>query len=125
MITIEEKDSDTIQLNLQGDVTADDYKNIRPALENIFKKTGPKKFLFNMKSDVKFTLGAMIQDIKFDPQHFKFIGTTAVVSTKGMAGIVTKMADVFYPVKMEQFEDVPSAYHWLKKHQVGTPGNPA
>ncbi len=114
MINIEEKDSETIQLNLEGEVTSDDYKKIRPQLEALFAKDGRKKFLFNMKKVKDFTLGAIYQDIKFDLLHFKYIGTTAVVSTKEFAETMTQAADSLYPVKIERFDDVMTAFNWLK-----------
>ncbi len=118
MITVEEKDSETVQLNLVGEITGEDYKKIRPKLEKLFSITGRKKFLFNMNQASSFTLGAVLQDIKFDLQHFKFIGTTAVVSTKKMAERLTKIVDAIYPVKIERFDDVGSAFQWLKNQKA-------
>src|SRR4051812_43430027 len=100
MISVQEKDSETIQLNLEGTVTGEDYKNIRPQLERMFEAGGRKKFLFNCNDLKTFTVGGILQDIKFDLQHFKFIGTTAVVSPKKIAETITTIADKMYPVKI-------------------------
>lgn len=118
MINIEEKDSKTVQLNLEGEITGEDYKKIRPELEAVFKKKGRQKFIFNMNKATKFTLGAVLQDIKFDLQHLKFIGTTAVVSTKPMAETLTELVDKVYPVKIERFDDVSSASQWLQNQEA-------
>jgi len=114
MINVEKKDSTTIQLNLEGEITGEDYKKIKHELEAVFKKNGRQKFIFNMNQATKFTLGAVLQDIKFDLQHLKFIGTTAVVSTKPMAETFTDIVDSIYPVKIERFDDVSSASQWLR-----------
>ena len=113
MINLEEKDAQTVQLNLVGEITGEDYKAIRPRLEALFKQGGRKKFLFNMDPATSFSMDALYQNVKFDLQHFKYVGTTAVVSNKTMAETITKMVDTVYPVKVERFDDVASAYQWL------------
>ena len=114
MIEVSLKDEKTIELGMSGDVVAEDYETIRPELERIFSRSGKMKFLINTEKVKHFTLGATYQDIKFDLQHFKYIGTTAIVGTQRFSDVLTKVADKFYPEKIEHFETTADAMSWLK-----------
>jgi len=118
MIDVQIKDQTIVELDLSGEVTGKDYESIRPELEKVFIKNGRQKFLFDMTAVDKFTPMAIFQDLKFDIQHLKFIGTTAVVSTKAMAETMTKIVDMLYPVKIEHFEDKKSALNWLESQEA-------
>ena len=114
MINVIMKNEDTIELDLEGEVTAQDYKDIRPKLEQIFSRVGKAKFLIDLNRVKNFTLGAVYQDIKFDLQHFKNIGTTAVVGSRKTYEMLTKLIDKTYPEKVEHFDNQMDAMNWLQ-----------
>ncbi len=114
MINVKMQSEDTIELDMIGEVTGDDYKKVKPQLEAIFKKVGKAKFLIDLNQLKKFDLSAIYQDIKFDLQHLKNIGTTAIVGTKKTYEALSSVIDKFYPEKIKHFEDQVEALHWLR-----------
>lgn len=113
MINVIVKDAKTIQLDMVGEITAQDYKSIRPKLEKIFAERGKMKFLIHLDKAKDFSVGALYEDVKFDLQHLKEIGTTAIVAQKKLWQKITKVIDKVYPEKVEYFEDDSAARNWL------------
>jgi translation initiation factor IF-3 len=116
MISCQLKDENTVELNMQGEITADDYKKIQPQLKEYFENHGKMKFLIVLDRVKSFTLGAIFQDIKTDLQNFKNIGTTAVVGDRKSQEVITKVADKLYPEKIKYFDDsdFQGANQWLQ-----------
>lgn len=115
MISCSLKDENTVELDMQGEVTAEDYKQIAPQLKKYFTERGKMKFLIVLDRVKSFTLGAVFQDIKIDIQNFKNMGTTAVVGDRKSQEIITKVADKLYPEKIRYFDDsnMKGANEWL------------
>lgn len=116
MIACQLKDENTVELDMQGEVTAEDYKKIGPQLRKYFSEKGKMKFLIVVDRVKSFSLGAVFQDIKFDLQNFKNIGATAIVGDKKSQEILTKIIDVIYPEKVHYFDDsnMKEANDWLQ-----------
>lgn len=116
MIACRLEDENTVELDMQGEVTADDYKRIMPELKNYFNQKGKMKFLIVVDRVRSFSLGAVFQDIKFDLMNFKNIGATAIVGDKKSQEIMAKAVDKVYPEKVEFFEDtnMKGAREWLQ-----------
>ncbi len=118
MIQVELKDKNTVELNMKGEVTAGDYQRIKPKLEKLFKEHGKMKFLIILDDLKKFTLGAAYEDIKFDLQNLKDVGTTAIVGNKTNQALLTKFINVIFPEKVEFFEskNLKGALKWLSHY---------
>ena len=114
MIDYKLKDASTVELDMQGEITADDYKTIKPKLEQLFQERGRMKFLINVEKVKNFTLGAIYQDIKLDMQNLKYVGDTAIVGNKKAQEYLTKFIDMIFPAKVEFFEGNTEAAAWLK-----------
>jgi hypothetical protein len=115
MIACQLKDENTVELDMQGEVTADDYKKIVPQLQKYFTERGKMKFLIVIDRVRSFSLGAVFQDIKLDLQNLKNIGPTAIVGDKKSQEVLTKVIDVIFPEKVEFFQDnnIHGAQEWL------------
>ena len=116
MIACRLDDENTVELNMQGEVTADDYKRIMPQLKTFFEQKGKMKFLIVVDRVKSFSLGAVLQDIKLDLQNLKNIGATAIVGDKKSQEVMTKAIDKIFPEKVEFFEDsdMKGAREWLQ-----------
>jgi hypothetical protein len=117
MIACQLNDENTVELDMQGEVTADDYKKIMPQLKKYFNERGKMKFLIVVDRVKSFSLGAVFQDIKLDIMNLKNIGPTAIVGDKKSQEIMTKTIDKIFPEKVEFFEesDLRGAKEWLQK----------
>ncbi len=113
MINVTVQDPKTIQLEMVGDITAKDYRDIKPKLEKIFAENGKMKFLIHLDQAGKFSLGAIYEDVKFDFLNLKHIGATAIVAHKKLVENLTNVIDKLYPEKVEYFEDDSAARNWL------------
>lgn len=118
MIALKLKCANTVELEMKGKVTAADYKLMRPKLEKIFKEKGRMKFLINLDSLKSFSLGATYEDIKFDIQNLKDVGTTAIVGNKKAQETVTNLIDLIFPAKVKFFDSKrqAEALTWLQNY---------
>lgn len=114
MIDVKMQSENTVELDMIGEVTGEDYKEIRPRLESIFEKNGKTKFLIDLNRLKNFSMGAIYQDIKFDLQHLKYIGTTAIVGNKKTYEALSTLIDKFYPEKIKHFDNQSDAINWLQ-----------
>lgn len=115
MINLMHKD-DVIEMDMTGEITAQDYKNIRPQMEAILAREGKSKFLFDMTGVSHFTAGAIWEDIKADLANIKYIGTTAIVANKKIYEYLTKFVNAVYPEKIKHFEDRLAAEEWVAQN---------
>lgn len=118
MISCKKIDDKTVELDFTGDITGDDYKVVKPKIESIMMEEGKLKFLMDLTQAKSFSAGSMIEDIKFDLQHFKFIGATAVVASKKTYEMLVKAINLIYPEKVYHFEDESKALSWLQAQDV-------
>lgn len=116
MISCSLKDENTVELDMQGKVTADDYKKIEPQLKKYLTERGKMKFLIVVDRVRSFTLSALFEDIKFDLQNLKNIGATAIVGDRKSQEIMTSMINAIFPDKVKYFDDteLPAANRWLQ-----------
>lgn len=116
MVSLNMRGKDIVEVDMAGEVTAEDYKQLKPKLEAIFSGREKKKFLFDLREVQGFTAGAMWEDVKMDIKHIKDIGTTAIVSNKLTYELLVKSFDKFYPAKLKHFETNDAALSWLGTH---------
>ena len=116
MINFKQIDSKTVGLDFSGEITGEDYKSVKPQIEKVMAGSGTVKFLMDMTRVKNFTLDGILQDIKFDIQHFKNIGDTAVVAPKKTFELMTKTINMIYPgAKVYHFDETNSAMNWLNR----------
>lgn len=114
MISCKLKNQTTVELDMNGDVTANDYRTVEPQLLKYFSDKGRMKFLIVLKGLKTFSLGAAYEDIKFDLQNLKNVGTTAIVGDKKTQELLSKFIDKVFPAKVKYFEETSDAMNWLK-----------
>ena len=115
MIYFKQIDKKIVELDFSGEITGEDYKSVKPQIEKVMADTGTVKFLMDMTNVKGFKLDAVYQDIKFDVEHFKNIGDTAVVAPKKTYEYMTKAINTIYPgAKIFHFDEANSALSWLK-----------
>ncbi len=114
MINCNLKDEKIIELDMQGDISADDYKKIEPQLVQLFSERGKMKFLIQLDRLKSFGPGAVYEDIKFDLQNLKNIGPTAIVGDKKSQALLTKFIDKIFPERVKFFEATGEAIQWLR-----------
>jgi hypothetical protein len=114
MITFKKIDTKIIGLDFSGEITGQDYLSVKPQIEKVMATEGRVKFLMDMTQLKNFTMSGIYQDVKFDVEHFKNVGDTAVVASKKTFEIMTKAVNMIYPgAKVYHFDDVKSAMNWL------------
>lgn len=107
-------DEKTVEMDLVGEVTAQDYKKIEPDLKSYFTSRGKMKFLIDLNRLKSFSLGAAYEDIKFDLQNLRNIGATAIVGNKKTQETLADVIDKIFPEKVKYFENTSEAMKWLK-----------
>lgn len=119
MIILKKLDTRIVGLDFSGEITGDDYKSVKPRIEEVMREKGEVKFLMDMTQAKGFSLSAVYQDIKFDVEHYKNIGDTAVISDKKTYEMMVKGINMIYPgAKVYHFEDAGSALQWLRQSQA-------
>lgn len=118
MISFKKVEPRIIELDFSGEITGEDYKEVKPKIESAMNEEGKLKFLMDLSQAKSFTAGSMYEDIKFDLQHFKNIGSTAVIASKKTYEMMTKALNLVYPEKVYHFEDQATALSWLKAQAV-------
>lgn len=118
MLSYKMQDEQTIELDMIGEVTAQDYQAIKPQLEGLMREKGKIKFLINLKELKSFGPGAIWEDIKFDLQNLKNVGTTAILGDKKTQSLMTRFIDMIFPERVRYFEinDRQGALNWLGQH---------
>jgi hypothetical protein len=78
----------TLEIQLTGKLTNEDYEQLVPAVERLVKEHGRIRILVEMRDFHGWTAGALWQDLKFDAKHFRDIERVAMVGeTKWQHGM--------------------------------------
>ncbi|MES2526376.1 MAG: STAS/SEC14 domain-containing protein [Bdellovibrionota bacterium] len=114
MIQFKQVAPEIVELDFSGEITGEDYKSVKPDIEKVMAAKGKVKFLMDLTQAKGFNLGAVYQDIKFDIEHFKNIGATAVIASKKTYEYMVKSINMIYPEKVYHFEEAGAGLSWLK-----------
>ena len=117
MITCKLNDENTVELDMEGEVTATDYESIMPQIKQYFEKHGRMKFLIILNEIQSFSLGAVLKDISFDFKNLKNIGTTAIVGDQKSQNILASMINTFFPAEVKFFKNSGEAINWLESYR--------
>jgi hypothetical protein len=108
-----------VAVNVSGEVTGEDYKNVLiPAVEDKIKKYGKVRILYHMDKKIEwFTPNAMLEDAKVGLQHLTAFEKVAVVSdVDWMNAAVEILKFVFpYPVRTYKNGELPEAKAWISE----------
>ena len=116
MITYSRLKPNIAHLSMSGEITADDYKQVRPKLEQAMNEVGVLNFLIEVMDVEKFTMGAALQDLKFDFTHWSHVGKTAIIGNKQTHERMANALDILLmskDVKYFEEENESSAKEWL------------
>ena len=118
MINVKLQNGRTVELDMMGDVTADDYQAIIPELKSLISQNGKLKFLIVLNKLKSFSLGAAYEDIKFDLQNLRNVGTTAIVGDRKSQEMLAHFINKIFPEDVKYFEitNKKGAINWLKKY---------
>jgi hypothetical protein len=113
----ETDEGEVLTIKAVGKLSKEDYEAFVPKVEQLIKRFGKIRILFEMKDFHGWDASALWQDIKFDIKHFKDIERLALVGDrkweKGM-GIFCKP---FTTAKVKYFDskEADKAQVWIKE----------
>lgn len=108
-------DGKTLEVQLSGKLTSEDYQHFVPAVDALIKKAGKIKFLVVMHDFHGWDVGALWQDIKFDASHFSKIEKIAMVGETTWEKWMAVICKPFTTSSIKYFEagQVEAARKWL------------
>ncbi|MBU9711212.1 STAS/SEC14 domain-containing protein [Evansella tamaricis] len=106
---------DVIEVEVNGKITAQEIKEFEDYFQ-MKKADNEKVKLLLVIRDVRYSLQGVLEDLKFDMNHWRSFKKIAVVSEKKWIEIGMKMADYLPGVKVEHFhmEEQEKAKAWLE-----------
>ncbi len=104
-----------IEMEVEGEVTAEDYEVLEEAIKDKLKETDQVNILCRVKELSKITAQAILEDFKLGVKHYKNIGKIAVVSSEDWTEWITKLSAIL-PVESKHFdtEEIDEAWSWVK-----------
>jgi len=108
-------DGKTLEVQLSGKLTSEDYQHFVPAVDALIQKAGKIKFLVVMHDFHGWDVGALWQDIKFDASHFSKIEKIAMVGETIWEQWMAVICKPFTTSSIKYFEagQVEAARQWL------------
>ena len=108
-----------VAVNVSGEVTGDDYKNVLiPAVEEKIKKYGKVRILYHMDKELEwFTLNAMLEDAKVGILNITDFEKIAVVSDVDWMNVAVEIFKfiVPFPVRTYKKEELLEAETWISE----------
>lgn len=116
MIQCHIEGNNTVELTMTEDVTAADYKKVKPIIEGHMATHGRLKFLILIENLKSFGPGAIWEDIKFDLKNLKNVGDTAIVGESKAQELLASGIDKIFPAQVKFFEhaQLAEAKSWLR-----------
>ncbi len=107
--------SNVMHLHVSGKLTTDDYQLLGPEVEQLIKKHGKIRILFEMDDFHGWTAGALWEDIKFDLKHFKHIERIAMIGEKAWEHGMATFCRPFTAAKIRYFDrsEADEATEWV------------
>src|SRR5947199_52637 len=111
----ETENSNILEVRVSGKLTKQDYETFVPHTEELIKKNGKIRVLFQMHDFHGWEMSAMWEDTKFDFKHFRDIERLAIVGeTRWEKGMAT-FCKPFTTAKIQYFDvaDIDKARAWI------------
>lgn len=94
----------TLEVEVTGKLTHDDYRQLLPAFERLVKQHGKIRVLFEMADFHGWEASALWDDIKFDLKHFSDIERLAMVGDKKWEQGMAAFCRPFTTAKIRYFD---------------------
>ncbi len=105
----EEADGRILHAKATGKLTRSDYERWLPEVEQLIKRHGKVRILFEMHDFHGWEAGALWEDLKFDLKHFKDIDRLAMVGDKRWEHGMALFCKPFTTAKVRYFDQSQSA----------------
>ena len=117
-MTVEFHETDegkVLTIKAVGKLSKEDYEAFVPKVENLIKRFGKIRILFEMKDFHGWDVGALWQDLKFDIKHFKDIERLALVGDKKWEKGMSIFCKPFTTAKVKYFDvkEAETARDWV------------
>ncbi len=111
---VESPDGRTLEIQVTGKLTKEDYEHFVPRTEALMQN-GKVKILMSMHDFHGWDMGALWEDIKFDVKHFGDIEKLALVGDRQWEKGMAMFCKPFTTAKVEYFDvsDIEKARGWL------------
>jgi LysM repeat protein len=106
------------ELNVTGKLTSEDIKSFEKKLEALVRehKVSSIDTLVNISEMNGVSLTGMWEDLVFYLKNIKIIDRIAVVGTKKLGKISSKIAKTIIPKNMAYFDNYKDANNWILNH---------
>jgi len=103
-------------ISVTGKLTREDYKSFVPKVEELIRKFGKIRIVFEMREFHGWDAAALWQDIKFDIRHFSDIESLALVGDKKWEKGMSIFCKPFTKSKIKYFDlaEIYKAYEWIR-----------
>lgn len=115
-----------LEVEVNGKLTAQDYRRFVPEFERLVRQHGKISVLFDMKDFHGWDMGALWQDIKFDMKHFSDIDRLAMVGDKKWEAGMSDFCRPFTKASIRYFDqaDIDEARQWITGIKADPGGRP-
>lgn len=109
-------DGRAIHIRVKGRLTEGDYEKFVPQVEDLIKRYGKIRVLFEMEDFHGWTASALWEDLKFDLAHFKDIDRLAMVGEKKWQKGMAIFCKPFTTATIKYFESnqLEQALDWIE-----------
>ena len=119
-MTVEFHETDegkVLTIKAVGKLSKEDYEIFVPKVEQLIKRFGKIRILFEMKDFHGWDASALWQDLKFDIKHFKDIERLALVGERKWEKGMSVFCKPFTTAKVKYFDskEIDKAQVWINE----------
>jgi hypothetical protein len=105
-----------VKIEATGKLTANDYKELIPALEGLAGERGPLRLYIELENFEGWTPSALWKDIEFDATHQDDMERVAIVGEGALEKWGVKLSKPFFKADVRFFprERAEDAQEWLQ-----------
>ena len=111
------EDHPIMEIEIGESLTAEDYEQFSPKLEQMIEKTGKVNILCRMDHVPDMSSGAIVRDFKLLFKHYSSFDKMAIISDDEDVASLVKAEEILPGVNIECFDtrNEDKAWEWLKK----------
>jgi hypothetical protein len=98
------KENGVLTITASGHLSKEDLDGITPQLAELLDRHGRLRFYVELRDVTGFGLGALWEDLKFDLQHRRQYGRTAIVGDRTWQSSASRLAGLFFGAEVRFFE---------------------